>query len=57
MKQIGTLTQEAFIKDEFIPLKLDFDHYQIKTQYEDEEKEKADAKRREEAAALLRKDS
>lgn len=40
IKQIGSLTQETFIKNEFCPLKLDFDSYSIRTQYEDEEKER-----------------
>ena len=31
IQQIGTLTQETFIKNEFNPLKLDFDAYQIRT--------------------------
>lgn len=40
VKQIGTLTQETFVKNEFNPLKLDFDSYSIRTQYEDEERER-----------------
>lgn len=31
IKQIGTLTQETFVKNEFNPLKLDFDSYSIRT--------------------------
>jgi hypothetical protein len=40
IRQIGSLTQETFIKNEFNPLKLDFDSYSIRTQYEDEERER-----------------
>lgn len=46
IQQIGTLTQETFVKNEFNPLKLDFDAYSIRTQYEDEEKERQDKERR-----------
>ena len=47
IRQVGTLTQETFQKSEFVPLKLDFDHYAIRTAYEDEEKEKEEAEERE----------
>ena len=57
IKQMGTLTQETFIKTEFVPLKLDFDAYSIRTQYEDEEKERVEKERSERAAALTRKTS
>ena len=46
IKQIGTLTQETFIKDEFVPLKLDFDAYSIRTQHEDEIKEALEKEQR-----------
>ena len=45
IKQMGTLTQETFVKTEFVPLKLDFDAYSIRTQYEDEEKERVEKER------------
>lgn len=57
IKQIGTLTQETFVKNEFNPLKLDFDAYSIRTQYEDEEKERVEKEEREAAALLTRKTS
>ena len=47
IQQIGTLTQETFVKNEFTPLKLDFDAYSIRTQYEDEEKERLEKEKRE----------
>ena len=57
IKQIGTLTQETFVKTEFSPLKLDFDAYSIRTQYEDEEKERIEREQREATAALTRRTS
>lgn len=57
IKRIGTLTQESFVKAEFVPLKLDFDTYSIRTQYEDEEKEKLEQFKRDEVARLMRKTS
>ena len=57
IKQIGTLTQETFIKNEFNPLKLDFDSYSIRTQYEDEERERMEKDQRDAATALTRKTS
>ena len=57
IKQIGTLTQETFVKNEFNPLKLDFDSYSIRTQYEDEERERMEKEQREAQAALTRKTS
>ena len=57
IKQIGTLTQETFVKNEFNPLKLDFDSYSIRTQYEDEERERVEKEQREAQAALTRKTS
>ena len=57
IKQIGTLTQETFVKNEFNPLKLDFDAYSIRTQYEDEEKERMEREERERLEALKRKTS
>ena len=55
--RIGSLTQETFVKNEFVPLKLDFDAYAIRTQYEDEERERIEREEREAAAALIRKTS
>lgn len=55
--QIGSLTQETFVKNEFNPLKLDFDSYAIKTQYEDEEKERIAREKREAQAIRERKSS
>ena len=57
IKQIGSLTQETFIKNEFNPLKLDFDSYSIRTQYEDEERERMEREQRDAANALTRKTS
>ena len=55
--RIGTFTQETFVKNEFVPLKLDFDAYAIKTQYEDEERIRVEQEEREAAAAAMRKTS
>jgi len=57
IKQIGTLTQETFVKNEFTPLKLDFDAYSIRTQWEDEEKERLEKEKREAENNLKRKTS
>ena len=57
IQRIGTLTQETFVKNEFNPLKLDFDAYTIRTQWEDEEKERVEKEKREKQAALNRKSS
>ena len=57
IKQIGTMTQERFVKDEFQTLKVDFDAYHLRTLWEDEEKAKADEKRKAEAAAMIRRSS
>ena len=57
IRQVGTLTQETFQKAEFVPLKLDFDHYAIRTAFEDEEKEKEEAAERERQKAFNRKSS
>ena len=57
IRQVGTLTQETFQKAEFVPLKLDFDHYAIRTAFEDEEKEKEEAEELERQKALSRKTS
>ena len=45
------------MKNEFNPLKLDFDAYSIRTQYEDEEKERMEREERERLEALTRKTS
>ena len=57
IRQIGSLTQETFIKNEFNPLKLDYDSYSIRTQYEDEERERVLREQQEAAALLNRKTS
>ena len=40
ISRIGSITQETFQKNDFIPLKLDYDAYTIRSKYEEEEKEK-----------------
>ena len=57
IKQIGTLTQERFIKDEYQALKIDFDVYHLRTLWEDEEKAKAEEIRKANAAAMIRRSS
>jgi len=51
------LTQETFVKNEFNPLKLDFDAYSIRTQWEDEEKVRVEKEKREKHAVQNRKSS
>ena len=51
------MTQETFVKNEFNPLKLDFDSYAIRTQYEDEERDRMEKEQREAQAALIRRTS
>ena len=55
--RIGGLTQETFVKNQFNPLKLDFDAYSIRTLWEDEEKERVLKEQREANLALTRKTS
>ena len=57
IKQIGQLTQERFVKDEYQTLKVDFDAYHLRTLWEDEQKAEQEAKRKEEAAAMIRRSS
>ena len=46
IKNIGTLHQERFIKNEYQTLKIDFDAYDLRTKWEDEEKAKQEEKRK-----------
>ena len=57
IKQIGTLHQERFIKNEYQMLKIDFDAYHLRTIWEDEEKAKLEEQRKAEAAAMIRRSS
>lgn len=57
ISRIGGLTQETFHKNEFVPLKLDYDSYAIRTKLEDEKKEKEEEERREKMQALTKKSS
>ena len=57
IKQIGTLGQERFMKNEYQTLKIDFDAYHLRTIWEDEEKAKVEEARKAEAAAMIRRSS